>query len=107
MVGVDYRSHEVVVAIHPQGRLFYVRQQSGEGLAFFLSTVDDRTASCAAIGSGEQGGSTDAPPPEVAAAGHDRCVVAIKPEHLDLWLNPDPGKLDEQRAVLDDRERPL
>lgn len=41
------------------------------------------------------------PPPEVIAAGHDRCVVAIRPEHLDTWLNPDPMKLAEQYAILD------
>jgi len=42
------------------------------------------------------------PPPEVAAAGHDRCVIAIKPENLDAWLDPVPGKLAEQYAILDD-----
>lgn len=49
---------------------------------------------------------TDEPPPEVAAAGHDRCIVPIKPEYLDAWLYPDPGKLADQYAILDDRERP-
>ena len=49
---------------------------------------------------------TDDPPPEVAAAGHDRCVIPIKPEHLDTWLNPDPANLAAQYAILDDRERP-
>jgi len=49
---------------------------------------------------------TDNPPPEVAAAGHDRCVIPIKPEHLDAWLNPDPANLAAQYAILDDRERP-
>lgn len=49
---------------------------------------------------------TDDPPPEVAAAGHDRCVIPIKPEHLDAWLNPDPADLAAQYAILDDRERP-
>ena len=49
---------------------------------------------------------TDDPPPEVAAAGHDRCVIPIKPEHLDAWLNPDPANLAAQYAILDDRERP-
>ena len=48
---------------------------------------------------------TDAPPPEVAAAGHDRCIVAIKPENIDAWLNPDPADLAAQYAILDDRER--
>jgi putative SOS response-associated peptidase YedK len=54
--------------------------------------------SCAAI--------TDEPPPEVAAAGHDRCIVPIKAENLDAWLTPEKGKLADQYAILDDRERP-
>jgi putative SOS response-associated peptidase YedK len=41
--------------------------------------------SCAAI--------TDEPPEEVAAAGHDRCIIPIKLEHLDAWLQPDRTKL--------------
>lgn len=49
---------------------------------------------------------TDEPPPEVAAAGHDRCIVPIKPENVDAWLNPDPGNLAALQAILDDRERP-
>ena len=49
---------------------------------------------------------TDDPPPEVAAAGHDRCVIPIKAEHVDAWLNPDPKNLEALQAILDDRERP-
>jgi putative SOS response-associated peptidase YedK len=49
---------------------------------------------------------TDAPPPEVAAAGHDRCIIPIKPEHLDAWLDPDRADLAAQQAILDDRARP-
>lgn len=48
---------------------------------------------------------TDDPPPEVAAAGHDRCIIPIKEEHLDAWLNP-AGDLAAMYAILDDRERP-
>jgi putative SOS response-associated peptidase YedK len=49
---------------------------------------------------------TDEPPPEVAAAGHDRCIIPIRPENVDAWLNPDPRNLAAQYAILDDRERP-
>lgn len=49
---------------------------------------------------------TDEPPPEIAAAGHDRCIIPIKPENIDAWLNPDPSDLAAQFAILDDRERP-
>lgn len=46
---------------------------------------------------------TDEPPPEVAAAGHDRCIIPIKPEHVDAWLNPDPSNLRALYDILDDR----
>jgi putative SOS response-associated peptidase YedK len=49
---------------------------------------------------------TDDPPPEIAAAGHDRCIVPIKPEHVDAWLNPDPKDLAALHALLEDRQRP-
>ena len=49
---------------------------------------------------------TDEPPEEVAAAGHDRCIIPIQRHNMDAWLNPDPGKLDALYAILDDRERP-
>jgi len=47
---------------------------------------------------------TDEPPAEVAAAGHDRCVVPLKPENVDAWLSGGPWP--EMQALLDDRERP-
>lgn len=49
---------------------------------------------------------TDEPPPEVAAAGHDRCIIPIKPEHIDEWLNPASSDAGRLLAILDARERP-
>ncbi|VVE56689.1 hypothetical protein PAQ31011_05131 [Pandoraea aquatica] len=49
---------------------------------------------------------TDEPPPEVSAAGHDRCIVPIKPANVDAWLSPSQDDLQRQFAILDDRERP-
>lgn len=49
---------------------------------------------------------TDEPPPEVAAAGHDRCVVPIKPENLDAWLDPSCSSVQSLYAILEDRQRP-
>lgn len=49
---------------------------------------------------------TDAPEPEVAAAGHDRTIINLKPEHLDAWLNPDPGSLTALYAIFDDKRHP-
>ncbi|MFM0008658.1 SOS response-associated peptidase family protein, partial [Paraburkholderia dipogonis] len=49
---------------------------------------------------------TDEPPAEVAAAGHDRCIIPIKPENIDAWLKPNPKNLESMYAILDDRDRP-
>ena len=49
---------------------------------------------------------TDEPPPEVAAAGHDRCIVPIKEEDIDAWLRPGSSNVAAQYAILDDRQRP-
>ncbi len=49
---------------------------------------------------------TDEPPPEIAAVGHDRCVIPIRPEHVDAWLDPEPRNLAALQAILDDRARP-
>lgn len=47
---------------------------------------------------------TDDPPPEVAATGHDRCVMPIRRENIDEWLQA--GDKTRMQAILDDRERP-
>ena len=47
---------------------------------------------------------TDDPPAEVAAAGHDRMIINLKPEHLDAWLSPVGRSLDELQAILSDRQ---
>jgi putative SOS response-associated peptidase YedK len=48
---------------------------------------------------------TDEPPAEIAAAGHDRCVIPIRPENVDAWLNPNPKDRSALYAILDDRAR--
>ena len=49
---------------------------------------------------------TDEPEPEVAAAGHDRTIINIKPEHADAWLNPQ-GDLARMYAIFDDKRHPF
>jgi putative SOS response-associated peptidase YedK len=49
---------------------------------------------------------TDEPPAEVAAAGHDRMIINLKPEHLDAWLAPAGRSLDDLQAILSDRQTP-
>jgi putative SOS response-associated peptidase YedK len=49
---------------------------------------------------------TDEPPAEVAAAGHDRMIINLKPENLDAWLAPEGRSLEELQKVLADRQAP-
>lgn len=49
---------------------------------------------------------TDEPPPEVAAAGHDRCIIPINPANVEAWLTPEGRSLDALDAILEDRARP-
>jgi putative SOS response-associated peptidase YedK len=49
---------------------------------------------------------TDEPPPEVAAAGHDRMIINLKPEHLDAWLTPKGRSPEELQSILSDRQTP-
>jgi putative SOS response-associated peptidase YedK len=49
---------------------------------------------------------TDEPPEEVAAAGHDRCVIPLTEANLDAWLNPAGRATSELSRLLDDRSRP-
>jgi putative SOS response-associated peptidase YedK len=46
---------------------------------------------------------TDEPPADVAAAGHDRCVIILKPEHVDAWLTPQGRSAGELQSILSDR----
>lgn len=49
---------------------------------------------------------TDEAPPEVAAAGHDRMIISLRPENVDAWLAPQ-GRTDAQlQAILEDRQAP-
>jgi putative SOS response-associated peptidase YedK len=49
---------------------------------------------------------TDEPPADVAAAGHDRCIVNIKAENLEAWLTPEGRSLEELQDILSDRAVP-
>jgi putative SOS response-associated peptidase YedK len=49
---------------------------------------------------------TDDPPADVAAAGHDRCIINLKPEHIPFWLSPSGRSTEELQGILSDREIP-
>jgi putative SOS response-associated peptidase YedK len=50
---------------------------------------------------------TDEPPAAVAAAGHDRCIINLKPVHVEAWLTPESRTTEELQAILSDRAVPV
>jgi putative SOS response-associated peptidase YedK len=50
---------------------------------------------------------TDEPPADVAAAGHDRCIINLKPECVEAWLTPRGRSREELQAILSDRAVPV
>jgi len=50
---------------------------------------------------------TDEPEPEVAAAGHDRTIVNLKPENVEAWLTPQGRSVEELMGLLDDKRHPF
>jgi putative SOS response-associated peptidase YedK len=50
---------------------------------------------------------TDEPPPDIAAAGHDRCIINLKPEHVETWLTPQGRSREELQTILSDRAVPV
>jgi hypothetical protein len=81
--------------------------RSGEAGALASDAIVDGTGVRAGWPSpGTHSCITDEPPDEVASAGHDRCIIPIKPEYLDAWLQPEERPLSELYAILDGRHRP-
>lgn len=48
---------------------------------------------------------TDDPPPEVAAAGHDRCPIFLKEELINDWLSPEQFSQADLLAMLEHKEQ--
>jgi putative SOS response-associated peptidase YedK len=110
--GVFGLTHGVVLA-----KAFYEHvQRDGQDQVLEFSPSDGRDMIAACLftrSTGRDGAElysfaavTDDPPAEVAAAGHDRCIIPLRREHLDTWLEPEAAGVAALYAVLDDRERP-
>lgn len=50
---------------------------------------------------------TDDSPPEILAVGHDRCVVPIRADDIDTWLQPEECTYEQLDAILDPAARPF
>lgn len=108
---------------HTQGLMvasvFYENVDDGHGgsleLQFTPRTGEDMQIACLWSHWHDQSGQapdlhsfaavTDAPEPEVAAAGHDRTIINLKPEHVDAWLAPG-GDTAAMQVLLDDKRHP-
>lgn len=49
---------------------------------------------------------TDEPPPEIAATGHQRCIIALRDENVREWLSPQNVSRERLESILSDREAP-
>jgi putative SOS response-associated peptidase YedK len=94
VTGQDGRNQILHFIPRPQGRMFiaclyaqWSDPQSGETLLSFAAITDE-------------------PPPEVAAAGHDRMIVNLQPQNVDRWLTPQGRSIDELQSILSDRQTP-
>ena len=45
---------------------------------------------------------TDEPPPDVAAAGHDRCIINLQAQHVEAWLTPEGRSTQALQNILSD-----
>jgi putative SOS response-associated peptidase YedK len=45
---------------------------------------------------------TDEPPADIAAAGHDRCIINLQPQHVQAWMTPEGRGTDELQSILSD-----
>lgn len=50
---------------------------------------------------------TDEPPPEVRAAGHNRCPINLKRANVGAWLTPRGRSTQQLQAMLNDKEEPF
>jgi len=45
-------------------------------------------------------------PPEIAATGHQRCIIAFREGNVREWLSPQGVSKERLEAILSDREAP-
>ena len=49
---------------------------------------------------------SDDPPPEIAATGHQRCLIPLKEQNVAEWLAPQRVGRERLQGILGDREAP-
>ena len=46
---------------------------------------------------------TDAPPPEIAETGHERCIISLQPDNVTEWLQPQSVPASRLHGILSER----
>lgn len=87
----------------PQNRVLHFNPQPAS--VMFVACLWDRWQSPGEPDLYSFAAITDEPPPEVAATGHNRCIIPLKPQNLGAWLTPG-AEPTGYYSLLDDRERP-
>jgi putative SOS response-associated peptidase YedK len=80
-----YRFYESVEGKNGEAKIIYF-QPKDENIMWAASIYEEAKISAGSLLS--FAAVTDEPPPEVAAAGHDRCPVFLSKEHFENWLDP-------------------
>jgi putative SOS response-associated peptidase YedK len=99
-----YEKRELASAEKPENRVLHFNPQPPQEMlvaclwSHWTHTTDPDLYSFAAV--------TDEPPPEVAATGHNRCIIAIQPQNVAAWLAPEGLEKSKLAAILSDRPCP-
>jgi putative SOS response-associated peptidase YedK len=98
--GDQFGRHHAIMVVES----FYENvQRDGKNVVLQFTPQPSQPMFIACLWSNGFAAITDEPPPDVAAAGHDRCIINLKPEHVDAWLTPEDRSIEELQNILSDR----
>ena len=98
--GDQFGHHHAIMVVES----FYENvQRDGRNVVLHFTPQPSQTMFIACLWSHGFAAITDEPPPDVAAAGHDRCVINLKIEHVEAWLTPEGRSIGELQNILSDR----
>ncbi len=97
----DFEQRDLAPGEKPRNLVLHFIPPAGQALQIACLYSQWRKAGEAALDS--FAAVTDTPPPEIAATGHDRCVIGLTPDAARQWLKPENLCLDAAEALLDQR----
>ena len=99
-----FEKRELAPGEKPENIVLHFNPQTGQDM--LLACLWDRWSAPGEKPLNSFSAITDEPPEEVAAAGHDRCVIPLTETNLDAWLCPGALSKLELNRLLDDRSKP-